>query len=203
MNMNALKPVMLSNFLDQLVIQNELCQHGFDSWFFHEGMCFQSMEIWWNNSKKRSMPHEGVDVCFYADIDHELKMLGTDADIPAIFSGECIHICKDFIGETLVLGHDIYNSAGHQLLTFYAHVDTKNTISLNTRIITGDIIAWIAPVSKPSVLPHLHLSVAWISPDYSISTFDWKTYHHDSRLQFCNPMNFFSYGLNPCPRFSE
>jgi murein DD-endopeptidase MepM/ murein hydrolase activator NlpD len=167
----------------------------FDSWMFHSGMLFDSPYKWWGDWGKRVYPHEGMDFCFFWNRSNHRCRLGIQTRIPVLFDGVVRAVFKDYLGQAIVVEHDIPadgRTSQSRLLTVYAHTLPVEGIEPGRQLNQGDIIATIAGThrSKADILPHLHLSVAIPAPDLSFDFFVWNIMRDPTRIILLNPMLF-------------
>ena len=181
-----------SIFTQMMVNANPAMLEQFESWVFHAGMLFDSPDKWWGDWKKREFPHEGLDFCLFRDRSHHVRQLGTQTRIPVMFNGVVRAMFKDYLGQAIVVEHDIPGKGEAlpgRLLTVYAHTNPLEGIEPGKRLQRGDIIAFIADTrrSKANILPHLHLSVAIPAPDLSFGGFVWNIMRDPARIVLLNP----------------
>jgi len=178
-------------FSEVLIRSNVLTERGFCEWIFYPGMLFLSRDRWWGHGGLRDRPHEGVDLCFYRDREGRINhILDTPRAIPVLYEGTVVHVVEDYIGTTLFVLHDIYDAKGNQLYTIYGHTDPSEEMRSGVPVKEGTIIATIADAGKKKakMSSHLHLSIAWILPDYPPEQLDWKSLaDHDTAL-LVNPL---------------
>jgi hypothetical protein len=164
-----------TKFGEYLIVCNGLSGLGFETWLFYPGMLFNARERWWGNGGSRDRPHEGLDLCFYKDSRGQTRNLNKDTQIPVMYTGEVVKIEDDFLGESIYVSHDIYDSRGNRLLTVYGHTKPGNRINVGRSLREGDMFAAVADtggerIKAPS---HLHISVAWVPPSVSYEKLDW------------------------------
>jgi len=185
---------MQSSIFTQMVLKaNPSIRADFHSWMFHVGMLFDAPEKWWGGFGQRDFPHEGVDFCCFRDRSNHRHKLGTQTQIPVMFDGIVRAMFKDYLGQAIVVEHDISVSRGTSkggLLTVYAHTRPVHGLAPDTQLNQGDIIATIASThqSKANILPHLHLSVAIPAPGISFDSFVWNIMRDPARMILLNPM---------------
>lgn len=168
---------------------NDFHTYGFKEWIFYPGMLFQDMEAWWTDSGLRSAPHEGIDLCFYRDNKGQVRRIGERAKIPVMYAGDIVHIHDDFLGKSIYVKHSIYNKSGNVLHTIYGHTIPLNHYDTKEKVREGDIIAEIAALSENSkILPHIHITMAWISETLSCKKFNWETIGNPRLVTLCNPL---------------
>jgi hypothetical protein len=178
------------SFHERLVSLNDLDSLGFKEWIFHPAMLFGSLDKWWGDLGKRQHPHEGLDLCFYRSKEGHIHHLAGDARIPVIFEGQVMKVSQDFLGKSVFVAHDIYDSNGSQLYTIYGHIKPDDHIRPGEGLSAGDIIGVIADTQNSgAVIPrHLHVSVAWISNSVRLPELGWQTLNDASHVVLLDPL---------------
>jgi murein DD-endopeptidase MepM/ murein hydrolase activator NlpD len=188
---NSASIVPTTQFSELLIRSNALAELGFHEWAFYPGMLFRSRDRWWGNGGMRDRPHEGVDLCFYNDREGRIHHL-PDAPliIPVLFDGTVVSVVEDYIGTSLFVLHDIYDTNGNQFCTIYAHTDPSEGMRSGVVVKEGTTIATMADAGKKKAkMPsHLHLSIAWIAPAYPHERLDWKSLAEDDTVLLVNPL---------------
>ena len=181
-------------FCEQLVQHNNLLQRGFAQWAFYPGMLFNAQDTWWGDGGRRASPHEGIDICLYRDSGGEIQFIPKAARIPVIYGGQVKRILDDYLGSTLYLAHEIYDSRGNQCYTIYGHVAPCAGIAPGDNIHDGEIVAAIADTEdrKIHILPHVHISVAWIPESFPSEQLNWSMLNQASVITLLNPLDIFS-----------
>ena len=180
-----------SAFNSFLVKRNSnLHTHGFKEWIFYPGMLFQETEAWWTDNNLRPTPHEGIDLCFYKDNTGQVRRINSGTNIPVTYTGEIVHIHDDFLGKSIYVKHSMNNKSGSILHTIYGHTTPKKHCVMGKRVHEGDIIAEVAPISENSkVLPHIHITMAWISESLPCKKLNWDTIWTSKSVILCNPLD--------------
>jgi murein DD-endopeptidase MepM/ murein hydrolase activator NlpD len=170
---------------------NNLDSPGFKEWIFHPAMLFGSLRKWWGDLGKRQRPHEGLDLCLYRTREGNINHLTGGTKIPVMFTGKIIKVSDDFLGESVFVGHGVYNSNGGQLYTIYGHIKPGNNIRQGKRLSEGDIIGVITDTGNSDVaIPHhLHVSVAWIPDTMHVSELGWQTINDPARVVLLDPLS--------------
>jgi len=180
-----------TQFTEVLIRSNGLTEGGFYEWAFYPGMLFLSRERWWGEGGLRDRPHEGVDFCLYRDREGRINHISDrPLAIPVLYEGRVVHRVEDYIGTTLFVLHDIYDTNGNQLYTIYGHTDLSEGIRSGVAVKEGTVIATIADAGKKKakMSSHLHLSIAWISPAFPHERLDWKSLADQSTALLVNPL---------------
>lgn len=158
-------------------------------WVFHDGMHFSDSCQWWNKTKKRPHPHEGVDLVYYLNNTGKQHFFPPGTLIPAITDGIVVHDHQDFLGQTLYIQHEQFQQNSKTLYSLYAHIAIND--KLPERVTKHSHLGVIAEVSDSSpVPPHLHLSMAWIDNLLKINTINWNNIADHESICLLDPMNF-------------
>ena len=179
---------------DELFLQlNHL--PDFAQWIFHPGMLFDSRRKWWTQQGLRRSAHEGIDFCLYANQRGSIRSLEPGARVPAMEQGTVVSMQKDLLGNTVFVRHDTFSPDGWPLCSIYAHVQIHAQIAPGSEVSPGDCLASVAAPDKfiAGMLPHLHLSLAWIDPARLLDSGpDWEMINSRTGLQLVDPMRFLS-----------
>ncbi len=178
-----------SKFFDYLLASNRAELAGFKSWLFQPGMLFNSLETWWGEKKPRAAPHEGLDLCCFADAAGQIKQLDENIKIPATFAGKIVKLDRDFLGESIYLSHEIFSADGRQLYTAYGHTRPLAALQVGQEVAAGEIIAHISAGSgkKTKITPHLHLTFAWIPVPIALDRLNWPNLSTDRSITLLDP----------------
>ncbi len=169
---------------------SDLNTHGFKEWIFYPGMLFHNTEAWWTDNNLRPTPHEGIDLCFYRDNAGQVRRIASGTNIPVTYNGEIVHIHDDFLGKSIYVKHIINNKRGDALHTIYGHTIPHNHFVTGKRAHEGDIIAEVAAISESSkVLPHIHITMAWIPESLPCKKLNWDTIWTSKSVALCNPLD--------------
>jgi murein DD-endopeptidase MepM/ murein hydrolase activator NlpD len=180
------------NFTRFVVKYNHLDETGFEEWAFYAGMLFNSPEKWWGDGGNRTSPHEGLDICFYRNKKGNLLHLDETAKIPAMYDGEIVKIGDDFLGKSVYMRHPVFDGRGNQLYTAYGHTAPCD-ISVGTIVKEGDIVVRIGKITKKTpLIPHLHISAAWIPVLYPPEQLDWAALGDCSISVLLDPLDILS-----------
>ncbi|OQX18153.1 MAG: hypothetical protein BWK76_08530 [Desulfobulbaceae bacterium A2] len=180
-------------FFPDLIACNQLTEKC-SGWLWLPGMRFRETACWWKPSV-RATPHEGVDLLLYRDRQGERCRLPPEARVPAMFPGTVAGIWTDFLAQTLLLIHQQQDGAGWRLATLYAHV--QPLVASGRTVAAGEVVARLAPVgaSRPGAPPsHLHLSMAWVHPDFVPASFSWRQLWRNPRVRLVDPLSWPSVG---------
>ena len=166
-----------SGFTEYFIRTNALEGNEFKAWIFRPGMQFLSTDKWWGDCGNRISEHEGLDFCLYEDRQGNIQKITEKTKVPAMYPGRVKGLIEDFLGESVVLAHEIFRDGKYQLCTLYAHTQRRPGIGINEAIDEGDVIATVADTagSKSGIAPHLHISAAWMDRGISYEDLDWQT----------------------------
>jgi hypothetical protein len=178
-----------SRFLEYLLANNQPHLAGFRKWVFVPGMLFNATEQWWGDKKPRAVPHEGLDLCCFADTDGDIRQLSGGLKIPAAFAGTIQKIDHDFLGKSIFVSHEIFDGKQGQLYTIYGHTEPVAG-QLYGSVAAGEIIGMIAdrPGRNSTLLPHLHITVAWVPVGYPLEELTWQYIGTDERIKLLDPL---------------
>jgi len=179
---------MRSSFTERLVQVNHLDEQGFQSWSLRPGMQFAAGKTWWGTEDSRPRPHEGLDLSAFVDSNGGLVSLGPGAMIPVLFAGQVVAIFADFLGQSILVAHELWQGE-RQFHSIYAHVVAAPGVAAGHQCDKGEIIASIAKSKKSGVPAHLHLSTLWLSGVLS-GEMSWPMITRATNIFFCNPLKF-------------
>jgi len=184
-----------TNFSQYLVGYNGLDKIGFNGWLFFPGMLFNATNKWWGDRGQRDRPHEGLDLSLYRDKKGKDRGLDETIKIPVIYEGKVVSIVNDFIGKTLFVSHDIYTSNENILFSIYSHCEPYDGIAKGTMVGEGRVIAALSDLHKKKalMLPHLHISVAWVPQSIPHENLNWGNLSGTTMLTFLNPLEFITH----------
>jgi murein DD-endopeptidase MepM/ murein hydrolase activator NlpD len=179
------------SFHERLLLFNNLDSLGFKEWIFQPAMLFGSLDKWWGDFGKRQRPHEGLDLCLYRTKEGNINYLTGETKIPVIFEGQVVKVSADFLGESVFVGHNAYNSSGNRLYTIYGHIKPGKHIRPGKRLSEGDIIGVIADTGDSGVATprHLHVSAAWIPNTMPVPELGWQTINDPARVVLLDPLS--------------
>ncbi|MDD2903758.1 MAG: peptidoglycan DD-metalloendopeptidase family protein [Syntrophales bacterium] len=182
-----------SNFWQHLLINNRENLPGFKRWVFSSGMLFNSLEKWWGDEKSRPGAHQGIDLCFFEDNASHVNNVDITLKIPAAFSGKIVKIGKDFLGRSIYISHHIYSDDHRQLYSVFGHTNPFPAVSVGKKVAEGEPIAWIARVpQEANILPHLHITFAWIPVSFNPEHLNWRNLANDPLVTLIDPFSVLS-----------
>jgi hypothetical protein len=178
-------------FQERLNYYNNLDKLGFREWVFYPDMLFDSSYKWWGSRGKREKRHEGLDLCLYRNKQGHIHYIEQSFKIPVLFDGQVVKIEDDFLGESVFIGHSIYNSDRSQLYTIYGHIKHSVYIHSGDKVSGGDVIGVLADIRKSdTVVPHhLHLSIAWIKDNIKPEEIGWQMMGDSTRVVLSDPLH--------------
>lgn len=173
-----------------LIEANGLDPDDFRGWAFCPGMCFHSPDKWWGDYGRRDFPHEGIDLCLYQDADGQVRRLGENTRIPVMHAGLVKALFTDYLGQAVILEHKNVPGASGKLLSVYAHTKPLAGIEPGVTVKAGEVIATIADTSrsKAKILPHLHLSCGYPTPDLIYEPFVWNSMRDPRQVVLFDPL---------------
>ena len=188
---NLGNPVEKTHFSERLLECNGLRETGFLCWAFHPGMLFLAPGKWWGDRGARPSLHEGVDLCLYTNETGHLLELNEHTRIPVMFDGEVTKIEKDYLGQSVYVGHTIDDGHGRRLWTMYGHMKPADHIKPGERVRQGEVIASLTEKRKKTSGPraHLHLTMAWVSPERAFQELNWETLHDPKVAILLDPLH--------------
>ena len=183
-------PDLKSPFCQYLVSHNRPHLDNFKEWVFLPGMLFNSWEKWWGDQGRRTTPHEGVDLCSFAEVNGRVKDLGFHTKIPAAFAGEIVKIAPDFLGQSIFMRQAIFDERGRQLYSAYGHTDPVDTLHIGSQVAEGQTIAVIADLTgkQLAILPHVHLTFAWIPVAIAAHELNWDNLGKNPGITLIDPL---------------
>ena len=175
-------------FQQKILAVNNLNQGNFREWLFLPGMLFGAGEKWWGKGGKRESPHEGIDICYYRTMNHDIKQIEPGTKIPAIYPGVVAAICDDFLGKSIFIKHEQYQRTGTTLYTAYGHIIPTLEIQPGKKVRDGEIIGTAAEPgrNRQTVSCHFHISTAWISDKLPGQQLNWEIM---KTVQLFNPLD--------------
>ncbi len=178
-------------FHERLMSFNNLDSLSFEEWIFHPAMLFGSVYKWWGDSGRRERPHEGLDLCLYRTKEGNIHHLPGEAKIPVLFNGQVATVTDDFLGESVFVSHDAYDSNGSQLYTVYGHMKLGSRVRPGERLLEGDIIGVIADTGNREIATpdHLHISVAWIPHTVHVPERGWQAISDPMKVVLLDPLS--------------
>ena len=173
-----------------LIEANRMDPKDLQSWVFCPGMRFQSPRKWWGDHGRRDFPHEGIDLCLYADRTGQVIRLDRQTRIPAVRDGLVRAVFADYLGRAVVIEHENTQADSGRFLSVYAHTAPETGIQPGVAVKQGQIIATIAGTghSKADILPHLHLTLGRASPQMVYEPFVWNVMRDPRRITLQDPL---------------
>jgi hypothetical protein len=184
-------PALKSPFFIHLVANNRPHLDNFKQWIFQPGMLFNSLEKWWGDQGRRAIPHEGLDLCTFEDINGKKKTLNHHTKIPVAFSGEIVKIDSDFLGKSIFISHGIFDDRGGQLFSAYGHTAPRASLEIGSNVAEGENFAEISELSnkKIDILPHVHITFAWIPVPIADHDLSWDYLGKNPSITLIDPLS--------------
>jgi hypothetical protein len=166
-NINKDTGLPVSNsFHARFLAINHLDKSGFKDWLFASGMLFGARAKWWGDGGERSIPHEGIDLKYYRNIEGKTSSIGPETKIPVTFTGTVVAVIDDFLGKSIFIKHTQYHNAapGPEIHPGMVFEETH-------------IIGNIANTSgrRQNIPCHLHVSAGWIPDSLPLQDINWET----------------------------
>ena len=199
MNLSDMPSLRKAGFTEFFVRANSLEEKGFKEWVFSSGMLFNALDKWWGNREKRDRPHEGLDLCLYRDRQDKVISLQGEMKVPAMYDGIVFMIINDFLGQSVIVEHDLGMGDNNWFYTIYGHTIPCSGLQAGRIVKQGEVIATLAdPIkSKAGLLPHLHISLGWARETITCDKLDWETIGASNTLILLDPLSVFDshYGV--------
>jgi murein DD-endopeptidase MepM/ murein hydrolase activator NlpD len=183
-------PDLHSNFMEFMLEHNRSRMAGFKSWVFQPGMLFNAPGKWWGDQGPRYIPHEGLDLYSFLDANGTKQTVNQHTRIPAAFAGAIVKIDPDFLGKSIYLSHEIFSASGRQLISVYGHTIPRQSLQAGENVAAGEIIGLISgfPEKKTSLVPHLHITFAWVPVPVPLNHLDWRNLGNNSGITLVDPL---------------
>jgi murein DD-endopeptidase MepM/ murein hydrolase activator NlpD len=167
---------------------------GFKSWVFHPGMLFQAPGKWWGDQGPRDVPHEGLDLYSFEEASGRVANVDQQTQIPSAFAGQVVKIDRDFLGKSIYMSHAIFTAGGRGLISVYGHTVPCESLQAGQKVAAGEIIALISgfPDKKTTLVPHLHLTFAWVPVHVALNQLEWKNLGDDPGITLIDPLSVLS-----------
>ena len=192
LNLDVIKSLYFkkNRFTEMIIEENALDQRGFENWIFCQGMLFNSPNKWWGDHGLRDYPHEGIDLCLYADQFNRIKRINEKTRIPVLQDGVVKAMFKDYLGKAIIIEHEHSGQDIGRFISFYAHTNPCPEIENGVILKEGDVIATLADTSnsKAKIKPHLHLSIGLPSKSFSYDGFVWNTIRDPEMITLQDPL---------------
>jgi hypothetical protein len=185
-----------SQFFSNLLHLNHLANTG-TGWLFLPGMRFEDRAAWWKDTLRQN-PHEGVDLLYLADSSGQRQELPKQALIPPLWDGEVIAVFEDFLGSTVAVLHPMMDGQGWRLLSLYGHVHPL--VGCGARVFAKEPLAEMAcSTARSASAPpdHLHLSLGWIAPGWSVTELNWPGLWSNPGIRLIDPLAAASGSVHP------
>jgi murein DD-endopeptidase MepM/ murein hydrolase activator NlpD len=183
-------PDLRSKFMEFMVEHNRPGMAGFQRWIFQPGMLFQASEKWWGDQGRRVAPHEGLDLYSFAEAGGRVIAVDQHTQIPAAFAGHIVKIHRDFLGKSIYMSHAIFTAGDRRLISVYGHTVPGESLQAGQKVADGEIIGLISgfPDKKTSLVPHLHITFAWVPVHVALNQLEWKNLVDDPGIRLIDPL---------------
>lgn len=155
-------------------------------WVLEPGMGFGDHGVWWGERRRRERPHNGLDLRLYESAGGGTAALGKATAIPPLYAGRIVSRFPDFLGETLVVAHDV-REGGARLTTWYGHVVPAPCAVPGARVGAGEVLATLADAGGGRVPPHLHLTAAFLPESLPSPRLRWRLLDEDPEARLLDP----------------
>ncbi len=175
-------------YLETIALANGLEKNV--QWMFYPGMLQDSRAKWWDDFLTRHAYHEGIDICFHRDPAQKEMKFHWGLKVPAFDRGTILNICKDFLGQSLIVEHDGYENLPLRVVFVYSHIDPEPGLSPGSRIQKGQIIARVSDTrpQKSKLISHLHLSCIELGRDIAFEQLNWDLFPSRDQVNLINPV---------------
>jgi murein DD-endopeptidase MepM/ murein hydrolase activator NlpD len=179
-----------ARFTEHVIQANSWDEDKFGEWLLDPGMLFGASQTWWGKRGNRARAHEGLDLCAYR-YGQDIVCGLAGVKIPALYDGVVAGMIKDFLGQSLIVRHNLVEHRDHEgcLCTIYGHTAPQETISVGKMVREGEIIASVSDAgSRRGIIPHLHLSIGLITRAISYRTLDWTAIGDPDTMTLIDPL---------------
>ena len=183
-----MKNAKKSGFTEHFIRANGLCENDFEEWLLCSGMLFEAPDQWWGIQGKRNKLHEGLDLGFYKNQKKEIIGFDSSTRIPTPYDGVIVGIFNDFLGESILIKHEISSADNGTLCTIFGHLNPEKEIYPGMRVEEGEIIASVASSGKSKISSHLHISIGWAKKEITDKFLDWKVISSSETLKLIDPL---------------
>lgn len=178
------------NYSDFLLRHNDLDELCFKEWIFHPGMLFGARAKWWSKSGTRDRPHEGLDIRSFRNLSGQIHHLDGNTKIPVMYDGEVLKVSDDFLGKSIYVSHEIFDSKGNQLCTIYGHTMPNNNVQVGKTLKQSEVLATVSEMGQFKAPPHLHITLAWLPQSLPAEAIDWSIIGNPSIITLLDPLEF-------------
>lgn len=135
-------------------------------------------------------------MCFYEREGGEIQSLGSGLKVPPVQAGTVVRICKDFLGQTVVLSHGRTGPESGELLSLYAHLQPDQDMSIGGWVFAEDILGKTvqSDALPPGMQPHLHISLAWNEWPMDYDHLEWPRLSRWEGVRFIDPLPWIEEG---------
>lgn len=190
-----------SGFTGYFIKKNGLLEDDFKEWVLFPEMLFMASGKWWGDRGKRRSLHEGLDLCFYRDLQDRICHIDAGMKIPVLYEGVVAGVFNDFIGESIIVKHYTHDNSNSEFYTIYGHTIPEGNMCTGRTVGAGKFIARVAGLteSKAGILRHLHISIGFpVSGEIAYDPLDWKDIGDQNKMTLINPIQVINrYSLMP------
>jgi len=176
-----------SPFVDRLLRLNAWSAGGFLGWDLRPGMLFGAERTWWGGEAARPRAHEGLDLRGLINGQGRAVCLGEGTWIPPLADGQVVAVFADFVGQSLLLSHQM--EASRQFYSLYAHVLAAPGLVPGGHCPQGEAIARVAQGRPTGAPAHLHLSTFWLVGGFT-GALSWPRLQQLAAIRWCDPLAF-------------
>jgi len=161
----------------------------FGGWEFGFGMAFMDSHKWWGDKGIRPGPHEGVDLRRFRLLDGRSYQVAAEMIFPSLLPGKAVTMFPDFLGETVIIRHDIQDANGWRLHSALGHTRPLAQVKKGERVLVGQPVVQAAAVGpNQAVGSHLHLSLMWAAEGYEAESYSWKEIAGSEKIVLIDPV---------------
>lgn len=179
-----------STFGRRLAEINGLDRQGFLCWLLSPGTKFLDRQKWWQMPENRPAPHEGLDFCRFLTKRGEVAGFPKCSLVTVMFAGKVVSVFDDFLGKSVLIGHDIGETGGYRLHSICAHLVTDRPLAAGEEVQEGTVLGRMAPTEGKSIPAHLHLSTIWLPGKAGNAEITWKQINSGNAGKLCDPLEF-------------
>ena len=132
------------------------------------------------------MPHEGVDLARWRDGTGQVRRLSSGLWVAAPCAGRLVHVHEDFLGKTLYLRTGLQQDRADLHLVL-GHVRPVHGLVLGDELAAGRAVGCVGHKESSPVLPHLHLTLAWIKREIGPVDLNWARLAAGDGLRLLDP----------------
>lgn len=114
----------------------------------------------------------------YRDRDNRTTWLHQEVQVPAMADGRILNICRDFLGQSVVMHYADCPENDSRVMLVYAHIRPDSRITAGLTVTKGDLLGTLADTSnrKSGIPCHLHISVMEITNAVDDAQLNWDLF---------------------------